>query len=327
MLKPKIAGLVGKNKPSVLILNSPHDQISCAVRYSSVAMLAEERGYRLLNKRPISFFDVNAEMSIKPNQQKNKELTIWVEAHGAPGWLFAGPKTANAEMVASIDFANYLKDIEASTGLTVTNVMLNCCFSANEYINDEGTIYFNSPARILSILMPNCNVMGFIGSNASAIINGVYELLPSGQFKPMIATPESMAVVFRDGYKIESTNSQLYCDHLFTPSFLAKACQINLKTMYQPSAATTRIDALTRTATGEKFDLPPCYGDMQMLAIKTTISPVPAGPSLESHAEATGIADSKYVRRQLVFFQPTDSLVYGAELKESEVKSGFLKLK
>jgi hypothetical protein len=266
VLYPKREELVGKRKPSVLILSSPFDKITAAVRYTSVVDVATGRGYTCLNKGPIEFFDEKFAKSIKPSQSKTKELTIWLEAHGAPGWLFGKEASAEIELANTIKFADYIRDIEKHTGLKVTNIILSCCYSANEFLHPETQNHFYSPARLLSKLLPDVDVMGFVGQNASAKGTSIYKLDETGRFVPKVATLEEIAIVFRNGKTLELSASKLYCDLLTIPYFVSEACGVDdPAAKYNPFKTTTAIDKLALLPPKSPDRL--CYGEWQMVSI------------------------------------------------------------
>lgn len=266
MLYPKREELVGKRKPSVLILSSPFDKITAAVRYTSVVDVATGRGYTCLNKRAIEFFDKKFAKLIKPSQSKTKELTIWLEAHGAPGWLFGKEASAEIELANTIKFADYIRDIEKHTGLKITNIILSCCYSANEFLHPETKNHFYSPARLLSKLLPDVDVMGFVGQNASAKGTSLYKLDETSRFVPKVATLEEIAIVFRNGTTLELSASKLYCDLLTIPYFVSEACGLeDPAEKYNPFKTTTAIDKLALLPPKSPDKL--CYGEWQMVSI------------------------------------------------------------
>jgi hypothetical protein len=113
---------------------------------------------------------------------KGKELTIWIEAHGALGWFFSPTKDVKKEFLGMMAFVEFIARVAAHTNTKIGSVVLNGCFTANEFFNEETFAFNCSPARMLSLLLPNTTVIGFIGKNASAIVNDVYEKTKKGDF-------------------------------------------------------------------------------------------------------------------------------------------------
>lgn len=268
ILTPKKFGLKDKSKPVALIVHSPYDEKDAAVNYSNTAdTLRDTTGYGLINKGKITWDNSeNLGKLIKPVQMKGKPLTIWIEAHGAPGWFFAGERSAKNEYDSTIQFAAYVKQIETVTGAKVNNIVLSGCFTANELINIEACTYFCSPARMLSIFLPEINVMGFVGQNASAVVTNVYEKKNAG-YVPITVKPEEAAVLFNNGKVIEEYSRQLYCNHKYTPVFIRKGCKLDLEEVdreevfYEPCRAVEKIadtPQLKAIMTGE------CYGEVQI---------------------------------------------------------------
>lgn len=261
ILCPKKFGCKEKTKLVALIVHSPYDESGAAVSYSSTAdTLRDTAGYGVINKQKITW-DKDPDKLIKPVQMKGKPLTIWVEAHGAPGWFFAGERSARDEYLCTIQFAAYVKQIETITGGKVDNIVLSGCFTANELINVEACTYFCSPARMLSILLPGINVMGFVGQNATAVVTNVYEKKGT-DYIPITVKPEEAAVLFNSGKVIEEYSRQLYCNHKYTPIFIRKKCKLNLEEVnrdevfYEPCRAVEKIantPQLKAIMTGESY--------------------------------------------------------------------------
>ena len=344
IMQPKRVGLVGAKKPAVLILSSPMDKECSAVRYSNVTRIADERGYWVLNKGAILFGD-DYHGSIKPHHNK-RELTIWLECHGAPGWIFSESGSAEEEIAATQEFGNYLKSIERDTKLRINNIILNACFSANEFLSEETGGYFLSPARLLSNFFAECNVVGFIGTNASAVAGEVFRLLPTGVFLPIKTPLESMAVLFRDNRAVELPTEALFCNQRFTPQCIVDACKIDPTKFYQPSLAITAIEELLmvdkqqldKLSSGDHSldlhapciariddDEPPgrltCYGVRQQKSIASYLSSGSLSSEDASSADGGYVSSgstppsfiysraSKGVRRHLFFMEDESSVI------------------
>ena len=308
ILYPKKEGFTGKHRPLALLLGSPYDHITTAVKYSNTIDLMAARGYSTLNKRPILFgHDFEGSIknvhSFKHTHSTDQELTIWLESHGAPGWLFSGEDTASAEMDATINFARYVKRLELTSGLTVRNIILSSCYSANEYINRDETLYFNSPARMLSTLMPRCHVIGFTGHNASAKATSVYQQQENGEFKAVIAPLNHMAVAFQGGYVQELQDDQLYGGYTDTPDFVALACNIDRTILHPLASPILTIDRL-RVDRKDTPKTPTCYGDWQLSVATTDYSPFTLPAAITHTPKPTSIAKTTGARRRLFFETP-----------------------
>ena len=290
ILFPKKEGFVAKKKPSILILSSPYDVASAAVRYRNVLDVTTDRGYTCLNKRPICFFDVEFAKATKPSQSKKKELTIWLEAHGAHGWLFGEEPSPDIEMARTIDFADYIRAIESHTSLTVSNIILSCCYSANEFLNSKTNHHYFSPARLLSLLLPNTNVMGFVGQNASAKGTSLYEL-NKGIFVPKVAPLEQIAILFRAGRTLELSSSNLYCDVVSMPTFIRDACGVKNR-QYNSFEATRALDKLIESPSYRERDEDKCYGTFQIEAVSIALLARDLDETLTGSAEAASVAET-----------------------------------
>jgi hypothetical protein len=298
ILFPEKSGLSGKNKPLVLIVNSVFDKKDSSTKYQSTKKLAEERGYTVINKQeliydPYAHENTDAQRDIKPGFSK-KSLTLWFEAHGAPGWLFgpgdphdndpANHPNHKSEKEAANFFCAYLSDIEKKTELRINHIILNTCFSATELVNDFENQYLNSSARLLSILIPNKLVLGFIGHNASAKISHVWEFAhPSDMELPLVVTDKQLlkegvislldaSILFKDGSAIEFNHRDLYCSHINMQPFILNSCKIlpDLGYFYKLNTAKETVETLRKTGF---FGKDSCFADRQINNFKKIVTP------------------------------------------------------
>lgn len=246
ILHPKLQGLTEKKKPFTFILTSPYDADDNSTKLASVSSSLAQKGYGVINKprkgAKCTWLTPDEELPefIKMSQLlEGKELTIWVEAHGALGWFFGPSRDIEKEFLGMMAFVEFVNKVAALTNTKVSSVVLNGCFTANEFLN-KYTLEFNcSPARMLSMLLPDTSVIGFIGKNASAAINDVYELTKTG-FKKISVKPEEASVLYRNGNVVESYTRDLYCNHKYTQDFMARALGLseefdnNEKVLYKP---------------------------------------------------------------------------------------------
>lgn len=275
ILFPKREGLTGDSKPRVLVVHSPHDASEAAVSYPAAIELARGVGYGLVNKGRLTFDATESSdllKAIKAVKLDDKPMTLWLESHGAPGWLFGGTRDHKDELRWTRRFAAFVKDVEAHTGTTIDNIILNGCFTANEFVSPDSGSFMNSPARILSLFLPGKNIVGFVGQNASAKVTNVFHLTDDG-FSEVTVRPEEAAVLFRDGGVVESYHelgkAPLYCTHKYTPMFISRLCGLDLDpetkalVHYRPCLA---VETMERDKS--VYIDPACYGAQQLAAAK-----------------------------------------------------------
>lgn len=234
VLKPKKCGLTGKNKPVVFIVSSPHDAVDASTKYTNTFAFLESAGYGVINKRSCFWNTDESELAarIKPVSRRGAPLTIWIEAHGALGWFFAGGKDAKEEFIETLKFVQFIRKIAEITHSSLDTVVLNGCFTANEFFN-EATHNFNlSPARMLSILAPDIQVIGFIGKNATAKVTGIFEKKKDGSYNPLSLNPEEASVLYKEGTAIECFTRTFYCNHKYTHTFMAELLDIEEEDSY-----------------------------------------------------------------------------------------------
>ena len=293
---PEKRELTGKNKPLLLIINSIFDARDSATKYTDAKKLGEDRGYTVLNKKELVFNPRHPEIEdikneIKPIIFPEKTLTLWFEAHGAPGWLFGPgqPRHLNperhpshkSEKQATEQFYHYLTDIEHKTQLKIDCILLNSCFSASELINDSTQQYLNSNARLLSILIPDKLVLGFMGYNCSAKVSHIWEIKQSRQDKNALIITDSnllaeciislieASIVFKDGNAIEYDDHALYCSKQNMQPYVLKSLDISADSndFYKLGPAKEKVDWLRKHGI---FAEQPCFADKQTENYKVT---------------------------------------------------------
>ncbi|AHE66388.1 hypothetical protein [Legionella oakridgensis] len=253
ILHPKTAGLTGKRKPIALVIHSPNDdEAGTSVDFTSAIDFVTDIGYGKMNTaRKFSFpitedglaDDEQLQASIRTGGKPPESLTLWLESHGAPGWLFAGPREARAEFLATLNFARFVRQLERFSGTSIDNIVLSGCFTANEYYNAESSVYFNSPARMLSFLLPEKKIVGFVGQHACAKVSNVYRKTGDDTYTSVYVNPEDAAVLYQNGAVLEAYEEELYCNHAYTPPFINKHCALGLTaetkatTFYRPCQA------------------------------------------------------------------------------------------
>ena len=290
ILFPKDSKLTGEEKPLSLIINSCFDANDSSTNFDSAKKLAESRGYYVLNKKKLIFDPwhrqiEDIESKIKPIISPNKSLTLWFEAHGAPCWLFGAgnpqdPNPANhpshkSEKDATEQFYHYLTDIEKKIKLKINYILLNTCFSASELVNNLSQTYLNSSARLLSILMPNKKVLGFMGYNCSASVSHIWKLKQSQQREyehiitdnklvtECIVSLIEASIAFQDGKAIEYDDHALYCSKQNMQPYVLKCLEIEPDStdFYKLGPAKEKVDGLRKQGL---FAQSECFADKQI---------------------------------------------------------------
>lgn len=232
ILHPKASGLVKKEKPVALVINSPFDEIDAAVNLKGKRKVLESEGFGIMNKG-IVYFDTDSsdfKQLIKFSHQFGTNFTLFTNSHGAPGWYFGEKKNAGSELEGLRRFAQLINEIEQYTQKEVVNIVLGGCYSGVELYNPETGQYMNSPARLLSMLFPNKNVVGFLGRFADSNVTHVYQLKKDEDYQLLAPKPENASVLFRKGSLIERSKLELYCTHEDTPDFIKDELRLGLVT-------------------------------------------------------------------------------------------------
>lgn len=268
ILTPNVFDSFKQDKPlALIVIQSSHDKTGSADSFNEAVDTLRKRGYGILNKSCLIFdLSGNFEKAIKPGSEKKETLTIWLQSDGAPGCLFGSADSATTEFVNSMDFTLFVHLIEEITSLAVSNIVLCSKFSATEMFNLEQQTYFNSSARVLSLLLPDKNIMGFIGEYRAGKVINVFRLEDDGSFKPATVNPEEAAVVYKNGDELESHSSTLFCNHTHTPHFIFEQCNFHVEiharetTFYKPCSARKKME--------NELDTIPehCYGEQQLVA-------------------------------------------------------------
>ncbi len=223
-----------------------------AVNYQSVIQRLEGQGRTILNTRELTSDETKIKSFMKDitvyindiNNKNNKNIprikripgikklptTLWLECHGASGWLFGKNKNIDDEFKATVAFASFVTAIESDTEISVDKIVLNACFTANELVCEENNTYLISPARMLSILLHDKLILGIVGMNATTHVSDVYHQ-KNGAFVKVRLNIEDAAILFRNGRAIESffdskkPGEELYCLYSRLPDFIKQALQ------------------------------------------------------------------------------------------------------
>jgi len=234
ILNPKQSGLTGKNKPMALVVNSPYCNIDNATNSQLKQNHLKQSGFTILNKKPINFHTEKDSLSsfIKIPYQSNSKLTIFMHTHGLPGWFFSkshkkGPNhQLKAELRGLYFFAKFIKDIENFTRTEIDNIVLSGCYSAIELYNPMSGKYFNSPARLLSMLFPQKHILGFLGQYADAKVTNIYKE-KAGQFYAIVKQPHDASILFKNGDVILKPNKLYFFETIEIPDFVSGALELN----------------------------------------------------------------------------------------------------
>ena len=272
ILFPKREGLKGADKPIVIVVHSPYDTDDHSIDFSSTKETVQESGYRMLSKGRLTYDELDRDAFAKAirdvRSSSHKQLTVWLESHGATGWLFGRKQDSEHEFESTIKFVKFIHELEIYTGFSVNQIVLSGCFTANEIVNPDDMTYMVSPARILSILLPDTRILGFVGQNACAKVTNVFYKNKDDVFTTQVVALEDAAVLFQNGQVIESYHDNgkrpLYCSHKYTPRFVLEHCKLEIagaekkSTYFEPCLAPEKIDR-------ERLHIDPtCYGQMQL---------------------------------------------------------------
>ncbi|MCF6766723.1 hypothetical protein L3V82_13225 [Thiotrichales bacterium 19S3-7] len=233
LILPRKNNLIGEKKPKVLIVNSPHDARDSAVNFKNVSDTLAGNGYQVINL--FITFDSDLESlskAIKSNFKGSKRhnISVVLNSHGALGWLFSGEPSFKAEINQLIAFTNFIH-LLGELNYKVDSIMLNTCYSAAEVINLYNTNYVCSPARLLSNLLPDVSVLGYVGTFAEAIVTGIYSsnvlkgafsIIEDSSIKADNLSLLKGSVLFKGGKVSESNipmDAYVRCDYV--PHFVA----------------------------------------------------------------------------------------------------------
>jgi len=230
LLNPKLTGQKGKDKPIALIVNSPYDESDASTKFSNKKGQLIKAGFGLMNKGPISFdaSTDNTSKILKFSSQLGKNITLFFNAHGAPGFLFARYRNAKSELEGLYSFAKFVRQVEEKTGKKINNIILSGCYNAVEIYNPDTGNYFNSPARLLSLVFPEKNIVGFQGQYADAVVTHIYDKNKSGEYISKVMPAHKAGVLFNNGKVIERPSERFYCKHDYTQNFIIDALDLDI---------------------------------------------------------------------------------------------------
>jgi hypothetical protein len=203
-------------------------------RTLAVIQKVEKGGFKLVNKNT-------------PHSNDEK-LTLVVKAHGSLGYFFGVEPTFKSEIRELTAFVDYVRSIEQEIGdKVVDRIILEGCFSANEYYNQKGnTLYYvNSPARMLSTLLPEVEVIGFMGTNNGVGIKA-WKKKGNSTEEAFFSFKEG-AVVFKNGLAVDYEKNKgpnIWCDHDDSHDFVMLPCNINEQQLYDASQAIIDVNML-----------------------------------------------------------------------------------
>jgi hypothetical protein len=296
ILNPKGAGLEGATKPKAILIHSPFDTAGHAVSYTAAAKVLSDIGYGTISKAKLTFDkadNTEFDRAIRETKIAGEQLTLWMESHGAPGWLFGCTRDHKNEFQWAKNFALFVRAVECYTGTTINNIVLSGCFTANEFIDESAETFLLSPARMLSLLLPEKSIVGFVGQNAVAKVSNVFYKTTRGEYEPQIVNLDQAAVLFHGGRALESYHDTkarpLYCSFIYTPEFIIKQTGLSLRladrarTFYEPCLALETLEAHAKHKT--LYVAPDCYGYRQLSAARKA-APHLSREALAATAEA-----------------------------------------
>lgn len=229
ILFPSRYGLIRSSKPGGIIV-SDDSKPDSATSVEPLITLYKGFGFQMLNKKIELKFNTPLDKIndyLKPHQVN--EITIFSNTHGNPGLHFAAQSDPHKEISGIIQFAQLVREIELYTHIRVPNIVLGGCFSGTELYNPKTGFYTSSSARLLSILLPDKNVVGFIGEYAGSKISHVYKKMDqksdehdTGEF----LAPDKAAVLFLNGTLMHSPEGPLYCSYQYTANYIIESLQL-----------------------------------------------------------------------------------------------------
>lgn len=227
LLKPGLRK--GKLKPEVILLNSPWEKkTDPAVKFESSSSVLQGMGYRVLNKRRMTFTpdEILSYKSISWHTQQT--VTVWVETHGIPGFVLGNSLDLNEECLAMYAFSQYIQRAQKELGITVSSIILGACNSATEYLSEDHRRCFFSAARLLSIFLPDIEVLGFVGRNTNAKLTNLY-VQEERNYKPVFLPLVSGSILYKAGFIVEnySDTRTVFCPTNELTSQFINACDLN----------------------------------------------------------------------------------------------------
>ena len=191
------------SRPAVIVVYSPYEKQDGATKFSFIKKILEkEQKFKVLNNSPINFKEIKKIETIRAIGN-SKNLTVLYQGHGNVGWVLGSNKSPKSEILNILKFAKFIKKLNKSLKVTTNNIIINTCYGATELFNDDikNPRYFASTARLVSMAIPNTNVIGYIGKNNDKAVTGVYN--QSGAKIPSLSKKEGGAILFRNGKVIE----------------------------------------------------------------------------------------------------------------------------
>ncbi|MBX3709910.1 MAG: hypothetical protein KIT56_07840 [Gammaproteobacteria bacterium] len=189
----------------------------------------ESKIYKKNSNIPLSSQEELKSIILSSYQHKQEPMTIWIEGHSAPGWVFSANADHKAENNAAIAFRKKILEIEEATGRVVKNIIINSCNSATEIvynINENEQSYINSSARLLSLLFPDKHILGFIGYNSTSTTK-INKKSEEGVIEEITLPIKEASILFKSGEAIEySAHENIFIGGAALKPFLLKTCQI-----------------------------------------------------------------------------------------------------
>lgn len=174
LINPKKCPATDGSTALCIYLTSPNKDDDSPISISDSIKRLNDKNQRVRNAQSSSDITWKSQVKVALTHTPQNWVprwTLWVEAHGAPMWFFGAEPTLASERLGTRDFAAWVRGCEAANNLTFASVVLDSCFSAAELCPASNRTI--SPARAVSILLPDKEVLGYLGKNNSATVTGL----------------------------------------------------------------------------------------------------------------------------------------------------------
>jgi hypothetical protein len=202
ILHPKANRLKGKDKPGVIIVHSSYEDEDSALNYKAKVKHLKDEGYIVLNKSCITYDDaINVSNNVKSCDQVKGKIVLFVVSHGYPGHFFGKEFNKDNEIEYIKKFKEFVTLCETSIERDIDIIVLGGCHTSAEFKCHDGN-YINSPARLLSIIVPSKHIVGFCGTYVDAKVTGLFEY-SEDDYYAIISVPENASMVFKNGMMLQ----------------------------------------------------------------------------------------------------------------------------
>lgn len=167
------------------------------------------------NVRPVLYDFIARKINAQLHelQQKNSNAFVWLDEPGL-SWVFSGMSGYN-DQTAKNDYRDFLSDVEGTRAL-------HLCANVNlDYLLDMGNDLLSFDAYQIKLM-----AKGYAASVARFITDGgviCWGIVPTDSDNQAIQTPESLAEVLVEYWKVVSDNTGLAMEQIARQSLLAPA--------------------------------------------------------------------------------------------------------